>query len=83
MSKIEIHDHFAEQAHCVQCVGPCRLEGAELVATQLVRYIFEQWATAQLNPGMMLAYTIDRASVDIDKFKARAVETVGTLARVT
>jgi hypothetical protein len=73
-----IHDHFGGYAHCVECEGSCRLTGAELGYTALVRALFEgEWYGAQPIPHAavgQLAY----AGLDVRHFRER-VKAMGTV----
>ena len=67
-----IHDHFDGAANCVQCGGDCRLEGAELAFTALLRYLFDGEAYGSgFLPAMAIAH-LRRIGVDVDAFRKRA-----------
>ncbi len=70
-NSVRVHDHFDGSAHCIECGGPCQLEGAEAALTSIIRYVFES-----LNYGNGISYTIQSElvalGVDMDKFRQRA-----------
>ena len=72
---MNIHDHFDGSAHCIECAGPCRLEGEALLATKLIRFILEQWAVGYSTPNMLPTSTIKESGIDFENFKKRAKET--------
>lgn len=41
---MNLHDHFDGSANCVECKGPCKLKGQELLSTELLRMLFERYA---------------------------------------
>lgn len=75
MGPVPIHDHFNGSAHCVECEGDCRLDGGERLATNLIRWIFEQWASGNYMPSYILTCEIKDAGVDMEHFRRRAKET--------
>jgi hypothetical protein len=38
INPVPIHDHFDGSAHCVECGGPCKLTGADLLLTERIRW---------------------------------------------
>jgi len=76
--KIPIHDHFDGESNCVQCRGPCKLTGAELVLTQLIASMFSAWAECRgepVGPGTFVERGVLRdAGVDVELCGLRAME---------
>lgn len=74
--KNTIHDHFDGSAHCVECQGKCKLTGADLALTQLVRYMFAAWAWSLhgQKPNHMTCVVLKDLGVDLDATLARAKE---------
>ncbi len=72
---VEIHDHFDGSANCIECNGPCRLKNADMVVTELVRWMFDRWARGynSAGPDHMQRATLERAGVDIERFYRTAV----------
>jgi len=72
-----VHDHFDGSAHCVECNGDCRLTGGNRLATQLVRYWFEQ---AAMQPVFWIAPcamdSLGKVGVNVDHFRARAIQSM-------
>lgn len=52
-----IHDHFDGSAHCVECEGPCRLQGDDRLVTNLVRWVIE--FSAVVHKGWMWDFMTD------------------------
>jgi hypothetical protein len=73
-----IHDHFDGSANCVQCNGSCKLEDVRLMATELVRWMFERWALNYpgSEPDMMVMSTFEKFGLDVNGAKARALESM-------
>ena len=57
---MRIHDHFYGSANCVECHGICRLEGDELQATRLIRFVLEFFA--QYRNGWLPPFVEDALS---------------------
>lgn len=72
---VTIHDHFDGEHHCVECDGPCRLEGDALLATQLVRFVFEQAEINRTEIPSMIRFSLERSGVDIARLWKRCRET--------
>lgn len=66
-----IHDHFDGSAHCRDCDGPCRLEGADLTVTHLVRSIFESAGAGHYHLSLMVRYALSDLGVPVDHFFRR------------
>jgi hypothetical protein len=73
--RARIHDHFNGSAHCIECEGQCQLTGADRLVTNLIRFIFEQWASGYCTPSLMLTETLKESDIDFEHFKTRAKET--------
>ncbi len=72
---VQIHDHFDGSGNCVECGGKCQLRGADRIATELVRWHFEEWARDVGFPTEMAKGTMRKAGVDFQAFMRRAKET--------
>lgn len=70
-----IHDHFDGSAHCVECGGICSLTGDDVLATHLIRYLFEEWAVSGRYPNYLITKAVKDTGIDFEKFKRRAKET--------
>jgi hypothetical protein len=70
-----IHDHFDGSANCVECGGPCQLDGSDLLATQLLRIGFEYAALSGSIPPMIYEFVLEHADIDWRPLWKRAVET--------
>jgi hypothetical protein len=63
-------------AHCIECKGPCKLTGSELLATQLLRMLFERYAMAGWRelPYYETSTLVDH-DIDVLKLWQRAKDT--------
>ncbi len=73
MSDFRVHDHFDGSAHCVECFGKCKLAGAELALTTLVRIIFESWAIHGQAPNYMTKKALAEVC-DVQAMRKRATD---------
>jgi hypothetical protein len=73
MTAINLHDHFDGSAHCIQCGGECRLSGAELALTEMIRWQFEAIARGAAFLSYAERSTLERIGVDIEAFMQRAM----------
>lgn len=67
-----VHDHFDGSEHCLECRGPCRLRGPELVATGLARLIVESCASRRVDLNHLERAALERAGARPDMMLARA-----------
>jgi hypothetical protein len=76
-----VHDHFDGSRFCVECDGPCRLTGAALWLSEMVRWRFlrirslDELSAVERN-------TLAAAGVDSKAFLARADRTRLALLRL-
>ncbi len=70
-----IHDHFDGSAHCQECGGSCKLTGADLALTNLIRAMFEANAYHGQAWSYMAQLVMVDLGVNIELFKMRARET--------
>lgn len=71
-----IHDHFDGCANCIECGGDCELTGSDLLASWLVRGIFEGAVMAGRNYIFGLCESsLIHSGVDVSAFWKRARET--------
>lgn len=77
-----VHDHFDGSAHCVECGGNCVLTGGDLLATALVRELFEG---AVVSGNRFLVTRFDfilrQVPFDMDLFWRRAEDSLGHLRK--
>lgn len=74
-----VHDHYGGSARCIECGGACRLEGAERVLTDVIRFYFEGEAItrrAGMAMSLSMQLALERAGVDIDRHRRRAAESI-------
>lgn len=73
MTKPIVHDHYAGSARCIECEGPCMLDGADFYYSHLVRVLFEREALSG-NPvfWISLETALRDAGVDIEVHRSRA-----------
>ena len=76
---VPIHNHSNGSANCVECGGHCKLQGAEVVLTGLVRWIFE----SERLTGSRMAYQVEaqlsKIGVNVDKFRREHTEAVSKI----
>lgn len=71
-----IHDHFDGSAHCVECGGSCKLTGATLTLTQLVRALCEAevvWVGFRI--PQFVVNVLEHGSFRLSPFRERAKAT--------
>lgn len=54
----KVHDHFDGSFHCVECAGPCKLNGNDLLLTQLVCDTMTLWAIRGEEPWGMAKHSL-------------------------
>ena len=71
---MKIHDHFDGPAHCVQCAGPCVLDGDDRAVTELLRSLFETAAYRHVPVALDFIgrEAIAKLGVDYNLFANRA-----------
>lgn len=72
--KATIHDHFDGSARCRECRGPCKLTGADLWATALVRAIFEGQALSGKPAAYYVLRELERGGINVTAFTRRGKE---------
>lgn len=64
---VRIHDHMDGSAHCVECAVKCKLEGAEMVLTALVRWLLESESLGYGKLAYQPKKFLIEHGVDVDK----------------
>ena len=62
---LPIHDHFDGSSNCIQCNGPCQLEGTDLFLTNVVRQMVEAWDLHGQHPAYMVQMEFDKHHVHL------------------
>jgi hypothetical protein len=70
--KPHVHDHFDGAADCIECQGICRLTGADMAYTALVRTLFEWEAYSGGRIPLVTIRQLQRAGVDVGRLRLRA-----------
>lgn len=63
--KLAVHDHFDGSANCIQCGGPCELEGSDLFLTEIVREMVEAWDLHGQHPAYMVQLKFDKHGIHL------------------
>lgn len=67
MRKPTVHDHFDGTNHCIECQGPCQLEGADYYLSQVILCVIESDSMSIALRGLL-----EDAGVQVEYFIARA-----------